>query len=103
MDFSKSLQGVLSHSTTVLLCLDKRIRYYYYRVYGVMIFSNFEIRGCIVVEWLYSFSSENGAVFGSLARIRCASGWVVGLVREILPERFVLCVKMANIVYTSDC
>ncbi len=30
-------------------------------------------------------------------------GWVVGVVREILTERFVLCVKMANIVYTSDC
>jgi len=26
------------------------VRYYYYRAYGINIFSNFEIRGCIVVE-----------------------------------------------------
>ncbi len=47
--------------------------------------------------------SENGCVFGASVCGSVRSGWVVGLVREILAERFVLCVKMANIVYTSDC
>ena len=48
------------------------------------IFSDWQITGCWVVQWLYAPTRENGAIWGGRGSVRC--DWLVGLVQDILAE-----------------
>ncbi len=56
----------------------------YYRAYEANIFSNWQITSLLVVGGLYTSTRQNGDIFGGHpCAAKRASGWLVGLVRDI--------------------
>jgi len=53
----------------------------------MVIFSNWQMTGCWVVERLYGSTRENGAIVNESLRGSVRSGWLVGIDQETLKDR----------------